>query len=289
VIVETLVVVLVPLLLIGMLMPAGGTDVSGEPDPDIIGTPDDDTLLGTDDGERIHADAGNDVVRAGAGDDWVEARFGDDLVLGEDGDDLIFGGHGTDLVYGGAGNDTIWLGDEDDQTIDDRDGPHFGGESEGNFAGDDKVTGGDGRDYVIDWVGSNTLRGDLGNDRIIGLDGNGTDAPDSLEGGWGHDHLTGDDGDTLLGGEYDDHFDVVLNETDDAAVTILDFDSAVETLHLAIDQTVFAGATKDDLSMAVDPDTGDVSVYLKGLKLAHLVDPAGEFSWSNVLLPAWIR
>jgi Ca2+-binding RTX toxin-like protein len=166
--------------------------------------------------------------------------------------------------------------------------PDFNPEFEGNVAGDDKITGGGGEDYLIDWLGSDTLRGDLGNDLIVGLDDDGTSAPDLLDGGWGKDYIVGDDGDTLVGGGFDDEFNVFLNEDNDAAVTITDFDGEAERLYLSVDEETFAGATEDDLTMEVDPVTGDISVFLLGQKVVHLVDPAGGFSLSNVFLPEWM-
>jgi hypothetical protein len=54
-------------------------------------------------------------------------------------------------------------------------------------------------------------------------DGQGTDTPDQLFGGWGGDGIGGDDGDTMSGGHSRDDFYVYLDESDDQAVVITDF------------------------------------------------------------------
>lgn len=264
-------------------------DDDEDPAPDINGSAGNDTMDGTERGEEIYADAGDDVITAWSGDDLVQAEEGDDLVLGEAGHDLIFGGAGDDLVDGGSGNDTIWLGDGADEMPDPEDGFDLGPDFEISAAGDDQVVGGAGNDFLIDRLGSNTLRGDLGDDIVVGVDDTGTTTPDQLFGGWGRDYLVGDDGDTLSGGGFTDEFSVVLNERDDAAVMITDFDSATETLFLEVDEQAFAGATGDDLVVQVDPATGDVSLLLQGQKVVHLVDPAGSLRPGSILLPEWMR
>ena len=264
-------------------------DDDDEPAPDINGTQGDDSISGTTQNEEIYADAGNDVIAAWSGDDVVQAEEGDDLVLGEQGDDLIYGGTGDDLVDGGSGNDTIWLGDGADEIPDPEDGFDLGPDFETSAAGDDQITGGAGNDFLIDRLESNTLRGDLGDDIIVGVDDDGTNLPDQMQGGWGADYIVGDDGDTISGGGSTDEYNVVLNERDDAAVTIVDFDSATEQLFLSVDEQAFAGATGDDLAFQVDPATGDVSLFLQGQKVVHLVDPAGGFNPGSIFLPEWMR
>jgi Ca2+-binding RTX toxin-like protein len=211
-------------------------------------------------------------------------------VLGEAGADLIYGGAGDDLVDGGSGNDTIWLGDGEDEMPDREDGFDLGPDFELSSAGNDQVTGGAGDDFLIDWLGSDTLRGDLGDDLIVGIDNDGTTAPDRLEGGWGSDYIVGDDGDTISGGGGSfDEYNLVLNERDDAAVMITDFDSATEHLFLSVDEQAFAGATGDDLTMQIDPASGDVTLFLQGQKVAQLIDAANGFKPGSVFLPEWMR
>ena len=93
----------------------------------------------------------------------------------------------------------------------------------------------------------------------------------------------------MTGGGSVDEFNVVLNERDDAAVTITDFDASRETLYLSVDEVAFAGATGDDLTMQVDPATGDVSLFLQGQKVVQLVDAAGTFDPASIFLPEWMR
>ena len=258
-----------------------------DPAPDILGSEGDDTLDGTTEPEEIYGGAGDDGIAAWSGDDTVEAGEGDDFVLAEDGDDLVFGGAGDDLVDGGSGNDTIWLGEGDDETADDGVSP--GPEFDTGPEGDDFISGGAGNDVLLDWIGSDTLVGELGQDFLFALDDYGSDTPDSLSGGWGEDTVWGDDGDTLSGGGFTDDIVVTLDETDDASVTITDFDAKSETLFLDVDRDAFESATGNDLSMTSDPATGDVALFLAGQKVAHLLAPTGDFTLGNVSLPEWMR
>ncbi len=258
-----------------------------EPAPDIVGSDQGERLEGTTEGEEIYAGGGDDLVTAWDGDDLLRGEAGDDELLAEGGDDLVFGDEGDDLADGGSGNDTIWLGDGDDEIADDglSPGPDFNTGPEG----DDFISGGAGNDVLLDWRGSDTLVGELGNDFLFATDDFGSDAPDSLSGGWGVDTVWGDDGDTLSGGGFTDDIVVTVDETSDASVTITDFDAASETLFFDVQQDAFEPLTGNDLSMTTDPATGDVALFLAGQKIAHLVAPAGGFTLGNVSLPEWMR
>lgn len=132
----------------------------------------------------ILAGLGDDAVLAGDGEDTVEGREGDDVLEGEGGDDVLAGGAGDDGLVGGAGDDRL-AGGEGDDTLD-------GGE------------GGDTADYADDTAGVNV---DLTTGDAFG-DAAGADTLISIEnviGGSGDDVLRGDAGDSRLeGGEGND-------------------------------------------------------------------------------------
>lgn len=263
----------------------GGNDEDDEA-PDVIGTAGNDTLNGTEAGEKIMAGAGDDGIAAWSGDDTVNGEEGNDFVLGEMGDDLIFGDAGDDLADGGAGNDTIWLGEGDDIIADDT--LVLDPEFNTGAAGDDRISGGDGNDFLIDWQGSDSLNGELGRDTVVSVDDYGTDhAADVNSGGWGMDTLWGDDGDTMTGGGNADDFTVYVDEADDSAVTISDFDGANETLFLELPADIFDGSVPE-LSAVTDPLTGDVTVSADGKPVAVLTNPANFDLATNVLLPWWM-
>ena len=49
---------------------------------------------------------------------------------------------------------------------------------------------------------------------------------------------------------------------------------------------MFAGTSRDDLTMETDADTGDVTLTFDGQVVAVLIDP-GQFDLSNVALLWW--
>ena len=149
--------------------------------------------------DTITGGAGNDYVSGGAGNDLIEAEAGDDIVDGGDGDDTVFGFEGSDTIYGGAGNDVINT----------RTSPGTGVPDEG-YAGaypadadpandSDFVDGGTGDDLI--------LTGD-DNDTILGGDGADTiDAgfdDDLIAGEAGADRIEGNEGNDLIDGGADD-------------------------------------------------------------------------------------
>lgn len=143
-----------------------------------------DTLDGSD---------GMDYAEGGAGDDHMMLRGGADIALGGDGNDNIDSGIGFDLVSGGAGNDTL----------------------DGN-GGEDTLYGDAGNDTLEGGSESDLLYGGSGDDVISGLatgistsdSSDVIDGLDTLSGGAGDDHLLLGAGDTGIGGEGNDHFEV---------------------------------------------------------------------------------
>ncbi|SHI36903.1 Hint domain-containing protein [Wenxinia saemankumensis] len=95
-------------------------------------------------------------------------------------------GAGDDALAGGAGADTLSGGDGDDTLS--------GG------AGDDSMAGGAGNDRMQGGAGADRLEGGLGDDTLEGGLG-----ADTLSGGAGNDDITVASGDTVYGGDGDDH------------------------------------------------------------------------------------
>jgi len=73
----------------------------------------DDHLDGGADADTLYGGAGNDMLEGGEGHDILYGNAGDDTLLGGDGDDTLNGGEGADVLQGGAGNDTLIAGEGD--------------------------------------------------------------------------------------------------------------------------------------------------------------------------------
>ena len=69
---------------------------SSTPNPNVVGTPNDDRLRGTDLNNRIEGLAGDDTLRG---------LKGNDTLIGGNGSDYLVGGPDRDVLRGGAGND----------------------------------------------------------------------------------------------------------------------------------------------------------------------------------------
>lgn len=199
----------------------------------IIATPEQDILEGTSGADRMTGNEMSNEILGEGGNDLIEGRGGNDAIVAGDGNDTVLAGDGDDFVSGGAGNDRVFLGDGDDEYVADDD--------ISEMAGDDFVRGGDGRDFIIDLLGSNELRGDLGRDTLIAFDGLNEDgnyfmpselgATDTLSGGFGNDHLAGDDGDLMTGGIGNDVFYATDDKDEDLSeVRITDFNPTEDSL-----------------------------------------------------------
>ncbi len=188
--------------------------------------------------------------------DGLEGTDGAETIRGEGGDDFIVARDGDDFVRGGDGNDTI----QDDYDIDDvSEMP----------SGDDTFYGGDGNDDVLSDDGSDLLFGGLGADYLYALDAPGTDAPDTLNGGFGADLLDGDDGDVLSGGGGPDMFRSWIGQETDQAVTITDYEEG-ETVVLVNQDPDFLG---DDPDIRQTRDGDEVRLTANGTLLATVSGP----------------
>jgi Ca2+-binding RTX toxin-like protein len=148
------------------------------------------------DGSRL-----DDNITGNGGDNQLRGQNGNDIVFGLAGNDNIFGGRGVDSLDGGEGIDQVIYGDSDaavtiNLATNTVDGGYATGDIVSNFeyAGgsifDDNLTG---NDLV------NHLRGQLGNDLLLGAGGNdnifGGGGADTLDGGEGIDQLFYEDSD----------------------------------------------------------------------------------------------
>ncbi len=211
-----------------------------------------DTLRGEDGADTLTGNAGNDSLDGGAGDDSVIGGDGRDTVDAGEGDDFIntrataarpdagFPGFGPvpaiptdtdptddrDVVTAGAGNDTILTGDDAD-LID----AGSGDDTVDAGVDNDTVLGGDGADTITGGEGRDSLDGGVGDDVIDGGDPTlpQADIADTLG-----DPLTGNNADTLSGGDGDD----TLRGGDDGDILL-------------------GGADRDLLDGGVDHDTLD--------------------------------
>jgi Ca2+-binding RTX toxin-like protein len=211
---------------------AGGSDLLyGNHGMDIVeGNAGDDTINGNDQSDVLYGDdgfdtlrggRGNDTVRGGTDDDRLFGDQGNDLLLGNDGNDTIEGNDGDDVVYGGAHADSVAGGLGNDRIYGEQ-GPDVLAGNEG----DDVIEGGAGDDIIAGDDGDDALYGDNGNDDISGGNGNdfiagGDGVTNYLKGNAGNDTIVGSDegqedpnwkdtvffGDRIEGGDDDDSID----------------------------------------------------------------------------------
>jgi Ca2+-binding RTX toxin-like protein len=179
----------------------GGSLIFGQADNDtLISVGPNDTLYGGADEDSLrsqrtpawlYGEAGNDIIIAearatmqgGAGEDFLQGTVEANLMFGNEGNDTMLGGaQRRDTLYGGKGNDS--LGFFLTSGSSNLDLPLAGG-----FGGNE---------------GSNYLRGDLGNDLVVGIN-----VRDSLYGGKGNDTVKGVGSNSYLeGGEGNDRLSV---------------------------------------------------------------------------------
>ncbi|MEG4812308.1 calcium-binding protein [Microcoleus sp. F8-D3] len=211
----------------------GGSLIFGQGDNDtLISVGPNDTIYGGDDEDSIRSqrtpallfgDAGNDTIVAearaslygGAGEDFVQGTVAANLMFGNEGADTMLGGaQRADSLYGGKDNDKLGFfiaGGGNNLSLE-------GGLGIG-FAGNE---------------GSNFLRGDLGDDLVVGIN-----VRDSLFGGRGNDTLRGVASNSYLSGDLDDDILVITNSTQSSAFT-----SSVITI--GIERTTLLGGGGND-------------------------------------------
>lgn len=191
----------------------GGSLIFGQGDNDtLVSVGPNDTIYGGDDEDSIRSqrtpallfgDAGSDTIVAeaqatiagGEGADFLQGTVEANLIFGNQDEDTLLGGaQRRDSLYGGKGNDAIGFfiaGGGNNLSLE-------GGLGIG-FAGNE---------------GSNYLRGDLGDDLVVGIN-----VRDSLFGGRGKDTLRGVASNSYLSGDLDDDILVITNSTQSSPFT----------------------------------------------------------------------
>jgi Ca2+-binding RTX toxin-like protein len=171
----------------------------------------------------LFGDSGNDTIVAearatmygGEGDDFLQGTVEANLMFGNEGEDTMLGGaQRRDSLYGGKGNDAIGFfiaGGGNNLSLE--------GALAIGFAGNE---------------GSNYLRGDLGDDLVVGIN-----VRDSLFGGKGNDTLRGVASSSYLSGDLDDDILVITNTTQTSA-----FGTTVFTI--GIERTSLIGGAGND-------------------------------------------
>ncbi|MEG4441508.1 calcium-binding protein [Microcoleus sp. AT9_B5] len=183
----------------------GGSLIFGQGDNDtLISVGPNDTLYGGEDEDSIRSqrtpallfgDAGNDTIVAEARAS-VYGGLGEDLIQGTVEANLMFGNEGADTILGGAQRGDSLYGGKDNDSLGffiAGGGNNLGLPLTGGFAGNE---------------GSNFLRGDLGDDLVVGIN-----VRDSLYGGKGNDTLRGVASNSYLSGDLDDDILVITNST----------------------------------------------------------------------------
>lgn len=204
---------------------------------------------------------GDDIVSGSNVEDWIEGDGGNDKIVANDGDDTVFGGTGDDLLYGMIGDDYVFGGDGND-TI------------EGN-TGNDIVSGGAGNDTVSGGGGLDTIFGGAGND-LLTSDRADASADysrgfgDQLNGEDGDDRLIFTNGDTVLGGDGTDTFQMVLTPTSDQMAVLSDYDQNVDRLQILYTPIQDADGTDIEpvLSFSIDGENNVTTVYFDGTPVA---------------------
>ena len=263
---------------------------------------------GNSEANRIEGGAAIDTLRGRDGDDILIGNDGADILIGDAGGDDLRGGAGNDRLSGGAGADTMTGGDGNDiYTVDDVgdtviEQPGGGTQDRINvfvdfvnpldvefFVGSfstvgltltgnaqsnrisganrinspDTILGEDGNDRLVGLVGNDTINGGDGRDRIFGNSGN-----DIIDGGAGNDVVTGQFG-----------ADIFIVGLAGGRDVITDFTSAEDQIDLSAhgfaDLAAVQAATTDVSGSAVIALGGGDQVQLLGVLEAQL--QAGDF------------
>jgi len=172
------------------------TLISVGPNDTLYGGNDEDSLVGQRERVFMLGDAGNDTVIAQARNSTLLGGAGDDLLQGTVDGNLMFGGQGSDTMLGGAlGRDTLYGGKDNDSL-----GFFIAGGGNNLGLGIGGSAGGN--------QGNNFLRGDLGDDLVVGIN-----QRDTLFGGRGNDTLRGVASNSYLSGDLDNDTLVINNST----------------------------------------------------------------------------
>lgn len=160
--------------------------------------------------ENANGGGGNDRITGNSAANTLRGGGGNDILDGGLGNDILMGGAGADTLTGGLGYDTISFANA------------------ASAVSVDLMLGGRAGDALGDrYLGIESVVGSTFADTIVG-----STLAERLEGGNGNDHLFGRGGaDTLIGGAGSDTF--VSGTPLQGRVTILDFQSGVDKLHIS--------------------------------------------------------
>ncbi|MEG4234338.1 calcium-binding protein [Microcoleus sp. Pol11C3] len=211
----------------------GGSLIFGQGDNDtLISVGPNDTIYGGEDEDSIRSqrtpallfgEAGNDTIVAEAR-ATVAGGLGDDIIQGTVEANLMFGNQGADTILGGAQRGDSLYGGKDNDAI-----GFFIAGGGNNLS----LQGGLGIGFAGN-EGSNYLRGDLGDDLVVGIN-----VRDTLFGGKGNDTLRGVASSSYLSGDDNDDILVITNSTQSSA-----FISNVITV--GIERTTLLGGGGND-------------------------------------------
>lgn len=184
----------------------GGSLIFGEGDNDtIISVGPNDSLYGGADEDSIRSQRTPAFVDGGSGSDTIVAEARASL-LGGQGEDFLQGTVAGNLMFGNEGADTMLGGAQRQDSL-------YGGKGNDSI-GFFIAGGGNNLGLPLTGVGfggnegSNYLRGDLGDDLVVGIN-----QRDSLFGGRGKDTLRGAGNSSYLSGDLDDDILFVSNVT----------------------------------------------------------------------------
>ena len=166
---------------------AGNDKVSGNIGNDVLwGGSGKDVIVGGTGKDAVYGGSGNDKVSGNKGNDIVYGGSGNDKITGGPGNDILAPGKGRDYVNGNGGKNTLSYADVSGKGVKaDIGKKKFGGEAKNdeikhvdNLIGSqtrDKLTPskggyayGEGGNDVIKSAGSAVMRGDAGNDKLVG-------------------------------------------------------------------------------------------------------------------------
>ena len=198
------------------------TLISVGPNDTIFGGADEDSIRSQRSPALLYGDAGSDTIVAearatmfgGLGDDFLQGTVEANLMFGNEGSDTMLGGaQRRDSLYGGKGNDSLGFFIAGG-------GNNLGLPLSGvGFAGNE---------------GSNFLRGDLGDDLVVGVN-----QRDSLFGGRGNDTLRGAGSSSYLSGDNDNDTLFVSNVTQSSPFS-------TDLITVGIEKTTLLGGAGND-------------------------------------------